>query len=223
MLVNNPERFLSKAKTLMLVRPPGLTIHQAKTLMIVLLILRLRMRAADIMNFVTEVYKPDDSKMFMRGDRQFVLPPWAIDRNTAKCAFCERRHEMGWPEEDEERLSCSKCGGTLLIAEIATATSNIPWTAEDLDMVKHVMRTNRECHDLQVHEAIKKEAKEKAGKKPEQSGKKPEPKGKKQETYIHQCFGHDQDAIEGFKDCDEELQKALDHGRVERNAATYRI
>ena len=120
-------------------------------------------------------------------------------------------HEAGWSEEDEERLFCSKCGGTLPIAEeVATVTSNIPWTAEDLDMVKEAMKANREVHDLQIEENAKKK------KKP---GTKPEPK-RKTETFIHQCFGHDQDAIEGFRDCDEGLQKALGQERVERNAAT---
>ena len=159
------------------------------------------------MNFASEAYRPDDSKMFMRDDQQFVLPPWAIDRNTAKCAFCEKMHKAGRPEEGEGKLACSSCGGILLIAEeVATATSDIPWTTEDLDLAKEVMKANRDIHDLQTQASVKAETKE--------------PKGKRQESFIHQCFGHDQGAIEGFKDCEDKLQQALDREMAERNAAT---
>ena len=49
-------------------------------------------RIEEIMSFVTEVYKPDASKMFMRTNQQFILPPWAIDRNSAKCTLCEKMY-----------------------------------------------------------------------------------------------------------------------------------
>ena len=159
------------------------------------------------MNFVPEAYKPDDSKMFMGDDQQFVLPPWAIDRTIAKCALCEKMHKAGRPEEGEGKLACSSCGGILLIAEeVATATSDIPWTTEDLDLAKEVMKANRDIHGLQTQASVKAETKE--------------PKGKRQESFIHQCFGHDQGAIEGFKDCEDKLQQDLDREMAERNAAT---
>ena len=164
-------------------------------------------RIEEIMNFVSEVSKPDDSKMCMRDDQHFVLPPWAIDRNTAKCAFCEKVHKAGRPEGGEGKLACSSCGGILLIAEeVATATSDMPWTTEDLDLAKEVMKANRDIHDLQTQASVKAETKE--------------PKGKRQESFIHQCFGHDQGVIEGFKDCEEKLKQALDREMVERKAAT---
>ena len=159
------------------------------------------------MDFVSEVYKSDDSKMFVRNDQQFVLPPCATDRNTAKCAVCEKMHKAGRPEGGEGKLAYSSCGGILLIAEeVATATSDLPWTTESLDIAKEVMKANRDIHDLQAQASIKTETKE--------------PKGKRQESFIHQCLGHDQGAIEGCRDCEEKLKQALDREMVERNAAT---
>ena len=98
------------------------------------------------------------------------------------------------------------CGGVLLIAEeVATATSDVPWTSEDLELAKEVVWANRDIHDLENQRSVKSET---------------ESKGKKIEPFINQCFGHDQSAIEGFKDCENKLQQALDHERAERNAAT---
>ena len=68
------------------------------------------------------------------------------------------------------------------------------------------MRANRDIHDLGNQASVKSMTKES--------------KGKKIEPFINQCFGHDQSAIEGFKDCENKLQQALDHERAERNAAT---
>ena len=62
------------------------------------------------------------------------------------------------------------------------------------------MRANRDIHDLGNQASVKSMTKES--------------KGKKIEPFINQCFGHDQSAIEGFKDCENKLQRA------ERNAAT---
>ena len=39
-------------------------------------------------------------------------------------------------------------------------------------------------------------------------------------SYINKVFGHDQSAIEGFKDCEGKLQKNLDLERAERDSAT---
>ena len=135
-------------------------------------------RIAEIMNVVTQVYKPDGSKMFMREDeagrsRQFVLPPWASGRNTAKCAFCEE-------------------------------------SSDGLEMATGMMKSNREIHEAQVEANAKKE---------KELGVKSEPKRMKK-TYLHHCFGHGQDAIEGLRECDGGLQKVLGKERLERNAAT---
>ena len=159
------------------------------------------------MEFVSDVYKSDDSKMFMKDDQQFILPPWAIDQNTAKCAFCERTHKAVRPGGSEGKLTCSGCGGILLIAgEIATATSDLPWTTETLDIAREVMKINREIHDQQNHAVSKEET--------------TEPKGKRHESFIHQCFGHDQGAIGGFQECEDRLKQALAREVAERNAAT---
>ena len=69
------------------------------------------------------------------------------------------------------------------------------------------MKLNREAHDQQGHAMVKEEA--------------TEPKGKRHKSFIHQCFGHDQGAInEGFKDCEDRLKQALAREMAERNAAT---
>ena len=47
-----------------------------------------------------------------------------------------------------------------------------------------------------------------------------ESKGKGRHPFIHQCFGHDQGAIEGFKDCDKRLKQTLAREMAERNAST---
>ena len=62
-------------------------------------------RVENIMKFVSDVYTTDDSKMFKKGDQPFILLPWAPDQNTAKCAFCERTHEVVRPEGSGGRLT----------------------------------------------------------------------------------------------------------------------
>ena len=64
-------------------------------------------RVGDIMKFVSDFYTPDDSKMFMKGDQQFILPPWATDQNIAKCAFCGRTDKAVRPEGTKGKLTCS--------------------------------------------------------------------------------------------------------------------
>ena len=161
------------------------------------------------MSFVTDICQPDAAKMIMKGNQQFVLPPWATDRDSAKCAFCERMCQTDRPGSGEVKPVCSRCGGVLLIAEeVATATSDVPWTTDELDLVKAVMVANRESHNLENEtKSVKSETKG------------PEKK-KKLEPFINQVFGHDQSAIEGFKDCENQLQKNVDLERAERNSAT---
>ena len=144
--------------------------------------------------------------MFMKGDQQFVLPPWAKDQNTAKCSFCGRIDNAARPEGTKGKLTCSGCGGILLIAgDIATATSDLPWTTNTLEVAKEVMKISREAHDQQNHAVVKEEV--------------TEPKGKRHKSFIHQCFGHDQGAIEGSRDCEDRLKQALAREMAERNAA----
>ena len=45
-------------------------------------------RINKIMSYVTKVYHPEPSRLIMKDEKQFVLPPWAKGRNTAKCTFC---------------------------------------------------------------------------------------------------------------------------------------
>ena len=54
-------------------------------------------RIDKIMSYVTEVYHPEPSKLIMKDEKQFVLPPWAKDRNTAKCTFCEALCQVDLP------------------------------------------------------------------------------------------------------------------------------
>ena len=109
----------------------------------------------------------------------------------------------------EDKPVCSRCEGTLLIAEdIAAATSETTWSADDLDLVTEVICTNRENHNLDN---------DKTGIKSET--KKPDKK-KGTKSYINKVFGHDQNAIEGFKDCEGKLQENLELERVERDSAT---
>ena len=49
----------------------------------------------------------------------------------------------------------------------------------------------------------------------------PDKKKKKPESFINKVFGHDQSAIEGFKDCEGKLQENLELERVKR--FRYRI
>ena len=75
----------------MTMRTPSLTRKTAKTPV-------LRSQEADqridmVMGPVNKVHSPDTSKLITKKDssgheRTCVLPPWAIDRNTAKCGFC---------------------------------------------------------------------------------------------------------------------------------------
>ena len=41
-------------------------------------------RIEEIMSFVTGIYQPDASKMIMRDNRQFVLPPWGYGPELCK-------------------------------------------------------------------------------------------------------------------------------------------
>ena len=66
-------------------------------------------RIDKIMSYVTEVYQPDPSKLIMKGSRQFVLPPWATDRNSAKCTFCEGLCQVDQPLRGEAKPVCSRC------------------------------------------------------------------------------------------------------------------
>ena len=60
-------------------------------------------RIDEIMSFVTEIYQPDPSKLIMKGKRQFVLPPWATDRDSAKCTFCEGMCKVDQPVSGEAK------------------------------------------------------------------------------------------------------------------------
>ena len=163
-------------------------------------------RIEEIMSFVTDIYQPDASKLIMKGNQQFVLTPWATDRDSAKCTFCEGMCQTDRSGSSEAKPVCLRCGGVLLIAEeVATATSEVPWSTDELDLVKAVMVANYENHNLENEKkSVKSETKESEKKK------KPEP-------FINQVFGHDQSAIEGFKDCEDQLQKNLDLERAERD------
>ena len=55
-----------------------------------------------VMGPVDKVHSPDTSKLITKKDssgneRTCVLPPWAIDRNTAKCGFCGHERQIDLP------------------------------------------------------------------------------------------------------------------------------
>ena len=68
------------------------------------------------------------------------------------------------------------------------------------------MEHNRRVHDKKNREVVKDE---------------PEvPTKEKHKPFIHQLFGHDQQAVEGYKDCDKRLRQALAQEMAERSAST---
>ena len=95
----------------------------------------------------------------------------------------------------------------MIAEDIATATSEIPWSTDELNLVKSVMVSNRDSHN---HDNDKKLIKSETE----------EPDKKKPEPFINKVFGHDQSAIEGFKDCEGQLQKNLNLERAERDSAS---
>ena len=141
---------------------------------------REKKRSDEIMSFVTEIYQPDPSKLIMKGKRQLVLPPWATDRDCAKCTLCEEMRQTDRSKSGEAKPECLRCRGPMLIAEeVATATSEIPWSTDELELVKTAMAANRESHNLDnERKLVRSETKE------------PDKK-KKPESFINKVFGHD--------------------------------
>ena len=121
--------------------------------------------------------------------------------------MCDLLREVDQPEGTEESLKCSDCSGKLVVArDVGTPLSEFPWTSFTINLAKEAMEHNRRVHDLKAHGVVKDESKES--------------KGKGRQPFIHKCFGHDQRAIEGFKDCDRKLRQALAREMAERNAST---
>ena len=112
--------------------------------------------------------------------------------------------QVALPWREESKPVCSRCGEALLIAEdIAAATSDTPWSAEDLNLVAEVIGGNRELHNLDSDRAATKTEKKVPAKK------------KKTKSVLNKVFGHDQSAIEGFKDCEDEMQESLNQEKFE--------
>ena len=121
--------------------------------------------------------------------------------------MCVLLHEVDQPEGTEERLKCSDCSGHLVVArDVATPICDRPWTSSTINPAKEAMEHNRRVHDLKAHGVVKDESKES--------------KGKGRQPFMHQCFGHDQQAIEGFNDCGKKLRQALAREMAERSAST---
>ena len=162
-----------------------------------------------VMGPVSKVYRPDSSMLIVKDDVHFVLPPWAVDRNTAKCAFCDERRQVDLPWVEDSKPACSRCGQPMLIAEdVAAEMSDTTWASIDGDLIEEVISGNREAHVLDS---------DRAAAEPE---KKVPAKNQKTEPVLNKVFGHDQNAIEGFGICEEGLQKSLNEEKSERDAET---
>ena len=166
-------------------------------------------RIDKIMRYVTKVYRPDASMLIMKGEMHFVLPPWAVDRNTAKCTFCEERRQVDLPWLEESKPTCSRCGEAMLIADdVAAATSDTTWSVGDGDLIEEVISGNRESH---IHDNDRAAV---------ETEKKVPAKNQKTKPVLNKVFGHDQKAIEGFGDCEDRLRKSLNEEKSERDADT---
>ena len=83
------------------------------------------------------------------------------------------------------------------------ATSDTTWSAGDSDLVAEVISGNREFH---IHDN------DKAANETE---KKVPAKNQKTKPVLNKVSGHDQNAIEGFNDCENEMQKSLNEEKSE--------
>ena len=105
-----------------------------------------------------------------------------------KCIMCDLLHEVVQQGKTDDRLKCSKCKGLVVVAkDVATPLSELPWTSPTINLAKEVMEHSGKVHDRKTRGAIKDDSKA--------------PKKSKRQPFIHQCFGHDQQAVEGYKDC----------------------
>ena len=167
-----------------------------------------------VMGPVTKVHSPDTSKLIMKRDssgneRNYVLPPWAEDRNTAKCGFCGHERQIDLPWVEESKPACPRCQQTMLIAEdIAAEMSDTTWAANP-DLMAEILRDNRVDHVLESDRAATEPEKEVKAKNPQRT-----------EGTLNKVFGHDQTAIEGFDICEKGLRKSLNEEKSERDAHT---
>ena len=116
-------------------------------------------------------------------------------------------HEVVRQGKTEDRLKCSKCKGLVVVAkDVATPLSELPWMSSTINLAKEVMEHSRKVHDEKTRGVVNDEPKA--------------PTKRKRQPFIHQCFGHDQKAVEGFTGCDKKLRQALAHEMAERNAST---
>ena len=79
-------------------------------------------RISMVMGPVNKVHSPDTSKLITKRDssgneRTCVLPPWAIDRNTAKCGFCGHERQIVLPLVEGSSPTCPRCQQKMLVAE----------------------------------------------------------------------------------------------------------
>lgn len=163
-------------------------------------------QAKDIVKFVTCMYT-DESRIYKKDDRAFFLPLWAKSPDVGKCIVCDTLYEVT-DERPDETLKCQVCKGIVVIAKnVSTPIAELPWNAGDLDFVRALFATNCAAHDAKDAKARTTEN--------DKSLKKV-----KDESSIHQAFGHDQTAIEGYPVSSEALKKALLREKAERDAKT---
>ena len=149
-------------------------------------------QAKDIVNFVTSMYT-DVSRLYEKDDRAFFLPLWAKTPDDGKCVVCDALYAVK-DERPDEILKCVRCRGKIVVAKnVAMPLAELPWNAGDLDFARMLFATNRAAHDAKART-----------KRDDKSIKKV-----KDESSIHQAFGHDQSAIEGFSVSSEALKKAF--------------
>ena len=167
-----------------------------------------------VMGPVNKVHSPDTSKLIMKKDssgneRNYVLPPWAKDRNTAKCGFCGHERQIVLPLVEESNPTCPICQQKMLVAEdIAAEMSDTTW-ATNPDLMAEILRNNRVDHVLESDRAATESDKEVKAKSPQRT-----------EGTLNKVFGHDQTGIEGFDICEKGLRNSLNEEKSERDART---
>ena len=113
-------------------------------------------------------------------------------------------HEIDPASGPGDDLKCSRCEGLLIIAkDVAIPLPELPWKAKSIKIAQDVIKCNRKAHDEKTRVKVESGMTDNGGAK----------KG-----FIHQVFGNDQKAIEGFDSADAELRHSLAQELAEKNA-----
>ena len=160
-------------------------------------------KAKNIVDFVTHMY-PDTSRIFKKDNRSFFLPIWAKSPEDVRCVVCDVLYEAE-NQKPNKILKCQRCTGAIVVAkEVATPLAELPWDQGDVEFTRELLANSRYIY-------------ERLGLKP---GGNQSSKNAKDKSSLHDAFGHDQSAIEGFAVSSEELKTALLREKAERDAKT---